>query len=139
MDKLTEDQVVNYLMKWLSDQGWTIDDFCLGHAKGIDISASKGKEVLFVEAKGAKANNNSPIKKRAYFDSGQIKDHLGKAIVKSLETKIKYPNSMVAIAHPNDPYIFNICDKTLNELKALGVYKFWVADGQVITNMPLLC
>ena len=46
MDKLTEDQVVNYLMKWLSDQGWTIDDFCLGHAKGIDISASKGKEVL---------------------------------------------------------------------------------------------
>ena len=48
------------------------------------------------------------IKKRPYFDSGQIKDHFGKAIVKVLELKSDNENCDVAIAHPDDESIKKI-------------------------------
>ena len=136
-EKLTEDEVVGLLMSWLKSSGWSIIDFCLGHTRGIDIIATKNKKTLYIEAQGAKASSNSPIKRRKKFDSGQIKDHLGKAIVKSIETKNKFPNSIVAIAHPLDDDLIKICDPILDELKKIQVFKFWVNKDNVITNLPI--
>src|SRR5688572_8959232 len=101
--KLTEDEIVNILLDYLRKKGWTIDSHCLGHKHGCDIIASKNNVKLIVEAKGARAGENSPIKKREHFDSGQIKTHFGKALVKILHEKHLNPNSTFAIAHPDDP------------------------------------
>ena len=68
--------------------------------------------------KGARANDNSPIKKKI-FDSGQIKDHLGKAIVKALETQKKFKDADIGIAHPDDEYIRKTIGKITPELKKI--------------------
>jgi Holliday junction resolvase len=88
-DKLTEDQIIEILMTYLTKTGWTIESYCFGQSKGTDIIAIKNGRKLFIEAKGAKAGENSKTKRREYFDSGQIKTHFGKAIVKLLEDKHK--------------------------------------------------
>ena len=87
---------------------------------------------LLIEVKGARANHNSKIKKRSYFDSGQIKDHFGKAIVKSLEVKSDNPNCDIAIAHPDDELIKKHINKSVSHLSKLDIIHFWVSkDGSV--------
>lgn len=137
-NQLTEDQVVKSLMIWIKKHGWEIIEYCLGHTRGYDIVASKNEKRLIIEAKGFKANNDSPIKKREHFDSGQIKDHLGKAIVKSIETQIKFPNADVAIAHPNNEYLKSICKNTTEYLSQIKIYSFWVNEnGTSLSNYNL--
>ncbi|WP_375579370.1 hypothetical protein ABWH96_20585 [Marivirga tractuosa] len=133
MSKITEDETVTILADHLKKSGWTIDSFCLGQTKGNDIVASKSNKTLIVEAKGAKAGKNSPTKKREYFDSGQIKTHFGKAIVKILDEKYLNPKSKFAIAHPDDKDIRRTIGHLTPFLKTLGIKHFWVsADGTVI-------
>jgi hypothetical protein len=103
--KLTEDQVVMFLVDHLKLEGWSISSFRLGFDKGPDIEASKGKSNLFVEVKGARAGDVAHNKKRAVFDGGQIKSHFGRALVKALSLKHEYANAIIAIAHPEDPDI----------------------------------
>jgi hypothetical protein len=103
MIKMAEDEVVLRLKSFLEEQGWSVDSrYCLGFTNGIDIEAHKGNQILMVEAKGARANDSAASRRREHFDSGQIKTHFGKAIVKILEDKFRNPNASFAIAHPDD-------------------------------------
>jgi len=129
--KLTEDETVRILMQHLVSQSWTIESFCLGQQRGYDIVATRSGKRLYVEAKGAKASDKSPTKKRKFFDSGQIKDHFGKALVKSLETRIKYPNALVAIAHPEDKDIRRTIGSTITLLEQIGIMHFWVGRESI--------
>jgi hypothetical protein len=132
--KLTEDEVVKLLMKHLEKEGWNINSFCLGQKHGTDIIASKSNIQLIVEAKGAKASESSPTKKRDYFDSGQIKTHFGKAIVKILEEKHKNPKSELAIAHPNDTDLRKTIGHLLPYLKTIGIKHFWISANGSVTE-----
>lgn len=129
--KLTEDEIIKLLMKHLVSQSWSIESYCLGQQRGYDIVATRSEQRLYVEAKGAKANDKSPTKKRSFFDSGQIKDHFGKALVKSLETKVKFPNAIVAIAHPDDKDIRRTIESTIVLLRNLGILHFWVGTQSI--------
>jgi|TARA_B110000977_G_C10926757_1_gene435415 hypothetical protein len=132
-NKLTEDETVELLMDFLKSDGYKILDYCKGHKRGIDITAERNNRKLLIEVKGARANHNSKIKKRPYFDSGQIKDHFGKAIVKSLEVKSDYPDCDIAIAHPEDDLIKKHINKSVQHLKKLEIFHFWVSkNGKVI-------
>ena|ERR1700744_5578214 len=131
-EKLTEDETITILMQYLSKGGWNINSHCLGQTRGCDIIASKRNKRLFIEVKGAKANDKSPTKKREYFDSGQIKTHFGKAIVKILDDKYLNPNEEFAIAHPNDISIKKSIGNLTPFLKKIGIRHFWVsANGDV--------
>jgi hypothetical protein len=133
MPKLTEDEVVLLLIKNLASSGWVITSFCTGQQKGCDIIAKKGAVKLVIEAKGAKAGELSPTRKREYFSCGQVKNHLGEAIVKILTEKFKNTGSEYAIAHPNDDDIKRWIGPLIPFLKNLGVDHFWVsADGSII-------
>lgn len=133
--KQTEDEIVKILIEHLNLNGWAIDSYCLGQTHGNDIVASKVNAKLIIEAKGAKASNNSPTKKREYFDSGQIKTHFGKALVKVLGEKHLDPTSKFAIAHPDDNDIRKTIGHLTPFLKTLGIKHFWVsADGTVIED-----
>ena len=139
MEKLTEDQTILLLIDHLKNSGWEILSYCLGQQRGYDIVAinSAGRK-LFVEAKGAKASDSSPTKKRKYFNSGQIKDHFGKAIVKSLETQLDHPDDIAAIAHPYDSDILKHIGRTASHIGAMGIATFWVkSSGEVEEeNLP---
>ncbi len=133
MSKLTEDETVTILIEYLKQSNWIIDSFCLGQAHGNDIVASKSNTTLIVEAKGARAGDNSPTKRRKHFDSGQIKTHFGKAIVKVLDQKYLNPKNKFAIAHPDDNDIRRTIGHLTPFLKTLGIKHFWVSvDGTVI-------
>ncbi|WP_177734446.1 hypothetical protein [Flavobacterium inviolabile] len=133
MGKLTEDETVIILCEYLKQNDWIIESYCLGRKQGIVIVASKLSMKLAIEVKGAKANDKSPIKKREFFDSGQIKTHLGKALVKVLEEKHLNPKINIAIAHPDDVDIRKNIGHLIPFLKHLGIKHFWVfADGTVI-------
>jgi len=130
--KLTEDETIGILMKHLENEGWHIVSHCLGQVRGCDIVASKVDEKLFIEVKGARAGDKSPTKRREHFDSGQIKTHFGKAIVKILDDKHKNPTSGFAIAHPNDTSIKKAIGHLTPYLQGLGIKHYWVSsDGLV--------
>ena len=105
MEKLTENKTIELLMPHLVQQGYEIESYCLGQTRGYDIVAVKNGQKLLIEVKGAKAHKDLPTKRRDYFNSAQIKSHLGKAIIKCLETKVAFPNAKIAIAHPEDEQI----------------------------------
>lgn len=129
--KLTENEVVISLKAFLERTGWEIQEFQLGHNHGHDIRAIKDGRTLIVEAKGAKANISAHNKKREKFDAGQIKDHFGKAIVKMLELKVKNPEALLAIAHPNDIDIRNNIESLIPFLSKLGIKHYWVDEENV--------
>lgn len=121
MGKLTENQVIELLMKWLENNNWKIKNYCLDNKRGNDIEAIRDGKKLIIEAKGAKANDNSKIKKRDFFSSGQIKTHFGKAIVKLLEEKVKYPDSLIAIASPYDQSLIKAIGQIIPLLKGIKI------------------
>jgi hypothetical protein len=131
--KQTEDEIITILLGHLKKNGWTIDSHCLGQKHGNDIVASKSNTTLIIEAKGARAADNSPSKRREYFDSGQIKTHFGKALVKILDEKHLKPKSKYAIAHPDDKDIRKSIGHLMPFLKPLDIKHFWVStDGTII-------
>lgn len=86
-----------------------------------------------IEVKGAKASDTAPTKKHDFFDSGQIKTHFGKAIVKALEDKYKNPEDEIAIAHPDDPDIRKAIGSLIPYLDSIGIRHFWVKEnGEVV-------
>jgi len=132
MGKLTENRTIELLMPHLEKQGYSIESYCLGQTRGYDIVAIRNNEKLLIEVKGAKAHKDSPTKRRDFFNSGQIKTHLGKAIIKCLETKVSYPDAIIAIAHPEDEQIRKAIGGIIPELNKIGIIHYWVsADGSV--------
>ena len=75
---------------------------------------------------------NLQTKKREHFDSGQIKTHFGKALVKMLHEKSLNPKAKLAIAHPDDDDIKKAIGHIIPFLKSLGITHFWVSQNQVI-------
>jgi Domain of unknown function (DUF3883) len=132
--KLTEDETIIILMSFLEENSWHIESHCLGQTKGYDIVAKKANKKLFIEVKGARAGDNSPTKRREFFDSGQIKTHFGKAIVKILDDKYLNPKSSFAIAHPDDISIRKAIGNLTPFLKELGIEHFWVAENGLVTK-----
>lgn len=136
---MTEDKTVLALIKHLKQEGWHIENYCIGHQRGDDIVATKRKSKIVIEVKGARANPNSPVKKREKFDSGQIKTHLGKAILKSYDSIISNENNIVAIAHPNDGYLKSVISKYIPLISNSGIRHYWVnEDGTVEVTLEKL-
>jgi hypothetical protein len=126
MTQLTEDQVIDFLSTWLSKKGWKKSEMSTGHKKGLDLKVSRGREVMIIEAKGSKANPKAYNKTRDRFDSGQVKDHFGKALVKVLEQHNQHPEWTVGIAQPDEPYIRKCLQYVVREARKIGILLFWV-------------
>lgn len=130
--KLTEDEVVTYLIKHLEESGWSIKEYHLGFDRGPDIEASKGKFHLLIEAKGARAGDKAHNKKRPWFNANQIKSHFGRALEKAFSMKYHYPKAIIAIAHPDDPDIRRHIAHLIPFLKPIGIKNYWVTKTKVL-------
>jgi hypothetical protein len=112
------------LISILENDGWLIISKCLQREKGTDIIAQLGEQKLLIEVKGAKSGADKPIRKE--FDSGQIKTHFGKAVIKAMEMKRDNPNSRIMIAHPNDSDIKKHIESLLPLLTKMDIEHYWV-------------
>ena len=126
---MTENDVINKLCHWLEQDGWQIETRALNRDRGDDIRARKNGTTLLVEAKGAKGNPELRDVVRDVFDAGQIKDHLGKAIVKVFELKNRDDEAIVAIAHPNTERIRRIVDPLVHHLNRAGILLVFVSES----------
>lgn len=133
-EKLTEDEVVEILSEKLKNDGWEIINQCFGQTRGNDIEATKDGKTLIVEAKGAKSNDYSPTKKREFFNSGQIKSHFGRALVKIMWDIEKNPNNIYAIAHPDDELIKKTIGKIIPQLEKLNIKHYWIKKDDKIQS-----
>ncbi|MFH0830067.1 MAG: hypothetical protein V1887_02820 [Candidatus Aenigmatarchaeota archaeon] len=127
-----EDDVIRCLCKWLETRGWKIEETSIGHKHGCDIVARKDGKRLIVEAKGRKGNPRSHVTKRPKFDSGQIKDHFGKALVKILEERNKDQNAIIAIAQPNDNHIRECLKHVIPEVKKSDIKLYWIESAEIV-------
>ena len=125
--RLTEDKTIDLLVESLQSEGYSLVTVCKGHQRGTDIVMCRNKKNLHIEVKGARGNPKSHVSTRSHFDSGQIKTHFGKAIVKALELQSSNPGDLVAIAHPDDPFIKNVIGDLVPRLAELDIGHYWVS------------
>lgn len=128
---LTEDQIVEAVCLELVRRGWAI----LGRAgtkeRGADVLAKKDGQVLLVEAKGETSNRATSARYGKPFDSGQVVDHVGKALVQAL-TAIS-DGRLGAIALPAEPRHQRVVGKMQRALERAGVIVLWVLpDGTTV-------
>lgn len=132
MEVLLEDEIIDHVILWLEKDAWTIEEFCKGKKRGIDIRAKKDDKIFIIEAKGGRGNPNHKHTTRKKFDKGQIKIHLGAAVLKVLHERKKYQNSNVAIALPGDEYTKNIVSVYIEDFKTLGIkFLFVETNGNI--------
>jgi Holliday junction resolvase-like predicted endonuclease len=135
-DPLTEDFAVLAYIDYLKSDGWTIVSHCLGRQRGTDIVASKGNQKLLVEAKGARGNQADKNVVRRIFDSGQVKDHLGKAIVKVLELRLKHNGATLVVLHTGTDLVRKIVDPVGKQLKAsMGIEFAFVKPDRRVSHL----
>ena len=104
----------------------------LAAPRGDELYAAHCAACHGESGEGAKASDNSPTKKREKFNSGQIKTHFGKALVKILNEKYLNPNAQFAIAHPNDYDIKKTIGHLIPFLKKLEIDHFWVSTDKKV-------
>lgn len=124
--RLTEDETIDLLVESLQSEGYSLVTVCKGHQRGTDIVMCQNKKNLHIEVKGARGNPMSHLSTRPHFDSGQLKTHFGKAIVKAMDLQRINPGDDVAIAHPDDSYLRSVLDKYVERLAELGIIHYWV-------------
>ncbi|MBT4024851.1 hypothetical protein [Desulfobacula sp.] len=130
---LTENNIVDFVSKYLEKDGCTITQALNTKQQGIDIVAEHPqKGYCFVEAKGATSSKKGSSRYGKEFNSSQIRTHMGVAILKSFQTLQLHPTSQVAIALPNNKGHRGIIDSMQLPIRNSGIRVYLVnEDGSV--------
>jgi Holliday junction resolvase-like predicted endonuclease len=133
---LTENDIINFVIHYLKNNGYNILKKSKTNEKGIDIVAvhpDKGK--CFVEAKGETSSKKGTKKYGKPFNKSQIRDHIGSALLQTLKIKQEDGNSDVFIAVPfekNHIEIFESIKECLFQIKIN--FLFVKCDGSIVKN-----
>jgi hypothetical protein len=131
---LYEDDIKKAVAKLLIEKGYGKPKIAGIREHGPDIVAPTpdGLRELWVEAKGETSSN---IRSRRYgkpFDSKQKPDHLGKAVLKSLQWMSSGPDVLSGFALPADEEDVALIDSIAPALKWIRIAVFLVhKDGRV--------
>lgn len=122
--------MVDSVRRSLVDAGWTIDQRAGLTDHGHDIVATKDKRRLIIEAKGAGSAKPGSARFGKAFDSGQVFDHVAKAILKAL--RAVDDGDFGAVALPADKYHRREIAAVRVSLNQVGIGVFWVDDAEVV-------
>jgi Holliday junction resolvase len=132
---LTENHIISFLTVHLKKKGFEILQSLRTNEKGVDIIAKKGKELLYIEAKGETSSKEYTSRFGKPFEGKQIKTHVSRAILTSmilLDNRSKTENLKVAIALPDTKGHRALIEKIQKSLKELDIKLFWVSERVVI-------
>lgn len=131
MRVLTEDEVIDAVIGFLKNEGWTIESRCTAQERGEDIVASRDGDRLVIEAKGAGSSKPHTNRYGLEFSKGQVFDHVAKAILKALRL-VGHPDTRGAIAFPDNDSHHQEMNQVHDALQKLDIPVFWVSlDGKV--------
>lgn len=134
MSILTEDDVIDAVIRFLEDKGWKIRSHATAKQRGYDVVAEHGAEKLLVEAKGAGSSRDGSPRHGHEFDKSQVNDHVAKAILKALRV-VSGRKGRAAVAFPDNRNHREEVEQVRDVLTTLGIATFWIsADGAVLVD-----
>lgn len=137
---LHEDDIKKVVVKLLKNNGYGEPRVAGMREHGPDIFAftPTTHKALWIEAKGETSSDPRTNRYGRPFDSKQKRDHLGKALLKSLQWISASPTVLAGIALPADKEDVHLFGSIRPALKKLGITVFLVhEDGKVDTPIGL--
>lgn len=130
---LTENDIVSSVCTYLEERGWTIASRCDTGQRGTDIVAERDGQRLLVEAKGGTSSKDFTNRFGKPFSPSQVSDHVANAVFTALELRSREPDSLVAVALPDDKGHRRFVDVVEPSLERLGIGAFWVSGDRVVS------
>src|SRR6266571_2487241 len=128
-DRLTENDVVTAVCAYLRIQGFSIDKQLTTLQRGDDIVASRGEEILFIEAKGATSARQGSARFGLGFNSAQVRVHVAEAMYRAMQILSRPPEAgrvRAGIALPANSLHQREVASVRNLLRRLRIAVFWV-------------
>jgi hypothetical protein len=129
---LTEDDVIDAVVDHLTARGWEIVSRCTVAQRGDDLVARRGGEQVVVEAKGAGSSKAGSARFGSTFTSGQVFDHVAKAVLKGLRVA-SLDEARGAIALPDDLHHRRWVEPVMPALARVDITVLWVGDDRSVT------
>lgn len=140
---LYEDDVVDAVCRYLERNDYVIRQSLTSVQHGHDIIADKHGDptwTLYVEAKGEGSSKARTARYGSSFNSGQVFDHVAKAVLKALRVAswdTTEPQSRAGIALPKNAAHVKQVQMVHRALRNAGVAVFWVGqDKRVSVDSP---
>jgi Holliday junction resolvase-like predicted endonuclease len=137
-----EGNIVENISNKLQSEGWKIEFIADTYSKasGIDIKASKNKQILIVEVKGYPSkyyqSGENIGKLKRTNPSTQARHWFGEVLLTSLLRKNEFPNALQAIGLPKFSVYEELYKRTKLFLNKLEINIIWVYEkGEVITSL----
>lgn len=139
---LYEDDVVNAVCRYLERNDYVIRQSLTSAEHGHDIIAAKQGDptwTLYVEAKGEGSSKATTARYGSSFNSGQVFDHVAKAVLKALRVASwdsTEPPSRAGIALPENAAHLKEVEMVSRALRNAGVAVFWVGQDKRVHVEP---
>jgi hypothetical protein len=131
---LSEDQVVEAVSHYLSERGYRELSRSLVTEQGVDLVMTKDGQELHIEAKGQGSSRSTSARYGKVFNSGQVMDHVAKAMLKALEV-VATGKHRAGIALPADRLHISRVDRIRPVMDKLQIAIFFVdPSGNVISG-----
>lgn len=127
---INENQVVDYVCKYLEDNNYTVSQRLNTNEKGHDIVAyNVNNKKLIIEAKGG--TSSKPVTNRfgKDFDRKQVIHQVAMAIYAVCKTIDSEPECEVGIALPRNEEHMMAVKKIQRAIDLLGIKIYWVSLG----------
>jgi len=133
--RMTENDVVDAVAKHLKAEGWTITNTCTTEQRGIDLTAERGNEGLFLEAKGGTSSKEGTGRYGKGFSTNQQRDHVANAVLTALKLRSSETRPQVAIAFPDTPSHRRHLTAAADALKTLSIWAYIVHPDQRVERI----
>ena len=137
-----EERVVALVVSYLEQVGWEIASIAHteSRARGADIRAVKGAELLIVEAKGfpgtVYARGVNQGKPKPTKPGVQARHWFSQVLFDCILRQSEYPDARIVMALPHFPVYINLMARTSNAIRKLGIGVYFVEEnGMVETPM----
>ena len=131
---MTEDEVVLTVGAWLRQEGYRVEDYCLGTQKGDDIYAVKGGRKFYFECKGTVSKAGS--------DLNHWRNASGALFNAIRDANVKRPNDRHGIAVPDGPEFRDLIGDLSDFFLRESLMVLWVSGSEndprvVAWNIPV--
>lgn len=141
-DLLTENDVVEAVVKHLKGKAYVIESALTTTERGFDIVAISpvSSRKLLVEAKGGTSSKPGTARYGLPFDAKQARSHVAVAFLWAamVRENPEFKDAEIALAFPEDANHQKLIENLTEALKALGILVFFV-DGTRRVTLKVGC
>jgi Holliday junction resolvase-like predicted endonuclease len=131
---LSEDQVIEAVSRYLAERGYSEVRRSLTTEQGVDLIMRKDERELHIEAKGAGSSRAGSARHGMVFNSGQVFDHVAKAVLKALEVVARGVHR-AGIALPADRLHISRVERIQPVLDELKIVVFLVDPAGTVASV----